>query len=602
MTRRRIAATTLLVLAPFAGAQSTAAQSTRNMADVLPASTYFCASFAGSDACAGAAKSLDVAKLIAAFLHEVPAETVEQHITRDLDRAADQLRTRLARIGLSPAALRAVLRRPMAFGIGRLTLRGFGPSVALVIDETGAGAELDQITASLQQAASRFAHGFHAGSRKVGGATVQTIENELGFAVLFAHEHGLFVVTNSEGYLREIGAVAAGTQPSLARESVLGSQRKQLAGRELAGMFVNSQRLLSMFDDHLPYESAEIGDALGVHSIGGWYYGCGVDGGTTSELSDLAMAGPSTGLLKAAFSNGGVDLGAAALCSKDAVAFGTLHLHLPAVLQALHRVVDLLPPALAEHVQHGMQHELAGGFHHLGVTPEQVHELLGALGGSVSFGLNIGALLGPIPVPEPLLLVPVKDEAVVRQWLDRICEMSAQMHGLQWKTRKVGSTDVRYCEIAAGIALSPSFALADGYLIASSQTKNVVAALRQKSDASSSLASAEDLQAAVKQSPGASGFLHVRGFRLVELGWRTFDTMVLSQLEAHERELGFGREAIPDQEAFAKALGTTTWSLTVDDRGAHARAVGFPLGNAGLLAGLMFVFDDVLGRAAGKIY
>jgi hypothetical protein len=592
----RIAATSLLVLAPFAVAQSTAVQ--RNLADVLPASTYACASFAGTDACAGAARNLDVAKLIAAFLHEVPAETVEEHITRELDRAADQVRTRLARIGLSPATLRAVLRRPMALGIGRLTLRGFGPSVALVIDETGARAELDQLATSLQQAATRFARGFHAGSRQVGGSTVQTIENDLGFAVLFAHEHGLFVITNSEGYLREIGAVAAGTQPSLARESVLGAQRKQLAGRELAGLFLNTQRVLSTFDAHLPYEAAEIGDALGVHTIAGYYYGCGVDGGTTSEVSDLAMTGPSTGLLKAAFSNGGVDLGAAALCSKDAVAFATLHLHLPAVLHALHQVIDLLPPALAARVQQGMHQEFAGGFHHLGVTPEQVHELLGALGGSVSFGLNIG----PAFIPEPLVLVPVTDASVVQQWLDRLCEMSAQMHGLQWKTRKVGSTDVRYCEVAAGIALSPSFALADGYLIASSQTKNVVAALRQKSDAGNSLAGAEDLQAAVKGSPGAAGFVHLRGFRLVQLGWRTFDSMVLSQLEGHERELGFGRDAIPDQEAFAQALGTTTWSVTVDDRGAHARAVGFPLGNAGLLAGTMFVFDDVLGRACSKIY
>lgn len=585
----------VLALALASGQGPTAAG--RPLEDVLPASTYACLSFAGTATCGAAARELDVGKLIDGFLRQVPKATLETRLEPRLAEIAQEIRQGLAGAGISPAVLRAVLRRPMALGLGRLTLRGFGPSLALVIDEGDAKADLEQLVGTLLQVAT--AAGFHAGQRTLDGRELRTLEHPQAPTVLFARDQGLFVVTNSEGYLREILATAAGKQPPLARQSALGVQRGRLPGSEVAGVFVNTQRVLAMFDDQLPYEAAEIGDALGMRSLAGVYAGCSHSGGVTSEVIDFALPGAATGLFKAAFADGGADLGAAAMCSKDTLAFASLHCNLPAALAACHRLVDLLPAGAAHEIRREFEREVRRALRGGGVTADEVHQLLAALGGSLSIGVSMGTGL---KLPDVVLFVPVRDAQVVAPWIERLAGMAAQKHGIEWKTRQAGEHEIHYCEIATGMAaLAPSYVLADGYLLLSTQTKSLVAALKQKDNRDGSLAAAPDFVAAQQGHAGAAGFLHLRSFRAVEFGWRPFEQNVLALLDRHADEVGFGREAVPDQEEFAKALGTTTISLTVDADGARLRSQG-PIGFGGLLAGAAWLGDELLGRAAGRIY
>jgi hypothetical protein len=212
--------------------------------------------------------------------------------------------------------------------------------------------------------------------------------------------------------------------------------------------------------------------------------------------------------------------------------------------------------------------------------------------------VNLGK--GAVPMPELLVFVPVSDPQVVQPWLDRLVAISSEHGGVEWKTRKAGDAEIHFCNLATEVAaLSPSFVVADGYLIASSNTLNIVKALKQRDDAQNSLAAAADFAAAAKACAGAGAIVHLRGFKAVELGWRPFETWALPQIDAHADELGFGREAIPDQEAFAKALGTTTWSVTVDDAGVRGRVRG-SLGFGALLAAGAQLFDELLQRATGK--
>ena len=76
---------------------------------------------------------------------------------------------------------------------------------------------------------------------------------------------------------------------------------------------------------------------------------------------------------------------------------------------------------------------------------------------------------------------------------------------------------------------------------------------------------------------------------------------MLPQLDAQKEELGFSSEDLPEPDEFAKGLGTMTLSATCDDDGLRVRMRG-NIGLGGLAAGFLAVVDEVLQRAAAKIY
>ena len=126
-------------------------------------------------------------------------------------------------------------------------------------------------------------------------------------------------------------------------------------------------------------------------------------------------------------------------------------------------------------------------------------------------------------------------------------------------------------------------------------------ALRSGKDAEQSLFAQEDFTKLAALAGGASGVVHLRLFRAAELGWRSLETLVYPQLDAHKDEVGFGSEALPDTETMAAALGTSTFLYRVDDDGLSIENHGtFSLG--ALLAAFGSLGDEVFSRASGKIY
>ncbi|MCA8976879.1 MAG: hypothetical protein KDC98_19305, partial [Planctomycetes bacterium] len=118
-----------------------------------------------------------------------------------------------------------------------------------------------------------------------------------------------------------------------------------------------------------------------------------------------------------------------------------------------------------------------------------------------------------------------------------------------------------------------------------------------------SLATQPDFTAMRQATAGAFGVLHLRLFRASELGWRAVETMAFPQLDAHQDEIGFGSEALPEGEDLAKALGTSTVAAFVDENGFTLKNHG-TLGLGSYLAGVATVLEDVLRRASvvSKIY
>ena len=593
--RRAVPFAVAIAFAVPLAAQGGTATSKRAPQDCLPASSYFAAGFAGLEACSRALTYHDAAKLVVDFVGSVPQQARE-NLDRHLEQAAEHVRRALAQADLPAATLRAVLQRPMALGVGRMTIRGMGASVALLVDEGDATTQVDALVDWVVHLAQQYVQ-VNVGKKQVAGADCRTLEFADAPTIVLARTRGLFVVTNSEPYLAEILACERG-QPSLAARSTLGVQRKDLGGTPLVEVYSNTAPLLAAFEPFLPYEAAELGDALGVRSLGGVYGGIATVGGGTAEMFDLAVEGSAHGMLKAAFA-GPADLAAAEYFGSDTLAFATARFDPVATFAGFDALLGLLPEQAAKQARSEMQRELTREFRHAGITAAQFGELLHAIGGTVSVGLSMAK---GAPVPEGLAVLSVRDRKALAPWLEKAFEASAK-EGVEWKTRDADGVTIRYCDVPMDgirLPLAPAIALLDDRLLIGSQPKVIVAALKQREDRAGSLAAVEDFAAQAQRNPNASLLVHLRQGLGVARGWRFVESMFKS-FEGVQEQLGFGPEALPDQEDIARAAGTTTFTITVDDHGVRLRTQG-NLGLGGLLLGAASLGDAVLQRAANKVY
>jgi hypothetical protein len=593
MIRLRHLSFAVLSIAAFAAAQQGPAP-----ADSLPASTWAMASFAGFDRCGEAVGGHRAAKLLKSFYDGLPQDVREQRVVAMLEQVAAQLREGEQQTPLRVAALRGFARRPMALGIGRPTILGWAPSLALVVDEGNSGQDLDALLAQLAAARPEPTR-LQKGS--VAGLACTLVEGD-GMPTLYAvHEAGTFVFTNSEGYLREILAVKRGEQPSISSATHLGAQRARMQEQPLVEVFVNASTMAPMFAPFLPYETADFGRALGIESFGGAYLAAGPSGEGTVETLDLQIAGAKDGLLKAALS-GQVDFEAARYFDKETVAFAALRIDANALPEAFDRMLALLPREAARDMRRDVTREFLRGFRGAGITDAEVEELFGSMHGSITAGFSFGT--APAPIPGVTAVLRLRDVAAATRWLDRVRNATVEQ-GLQWKVRMQGDTTIHYCSAPisgeGGIELTPSYAIHDGNLVIGSTTKVVLDALKQRADESTSLFRETDFTVAMLAEEGAMGLVHLRPGRLCERRWGLAETWVLPQIDANQEELGFSSEDLPEPEDIAAALGTSTVSLTCDGDGLRLRMRG-NLGLGGVAACFCVLADEVLARANAKTF
>ncbi len=589
-------------LATQASATQTLASAARSLEDVLPASTYAVARFGGLQACSEAAAAVPMSVVVNAFLAKVPAEIRSKYFDQGLDRAAEHVQHVFQQAGMNPADLRAVLQRPMVLSMGRLTIEGLGPSVALIIDGGDGQPAIDHLAAAVEALAQQNGVTLEVDEVEIAGAKVRRMRGTEGTPPIFlGHVGGFFVATNSRGYLREMGEVANGKQPKLGTASGLGACQQRLAAPALASLFLNTRSLFSMFDAHLPYETVDFSNALGIGRLDSIFVGTTASPTGGCDVAHLGLEGSPDGLFKA-MTGKPADLSFAQLCSKNTVLFAAGSLDFPAVVDAFDRFLSLLPAGAAAEVRREMAHEFGNELEQMGSSLEEVDALLRAFGNQI--GVAIGLEKGAVPKPELLVRMAVADGSAIVALLQKVEQMVAQQGGLEWKARKVGELTIRFCNVElpeAKLHLSPCYVLTGKELLFGSDVAALVRALKQREKADESFASQPDFQAMANDSKGASGVLHLRLFRAAELGWRSVETLAYPQLDAHKDEVGFGSDSLPDAETMAKALGTSTFVYTVDANGITMKSHG-TLGFGSLFAALGSAADEVLHRACGKVY
>lgn len=579
----------LLLLAP-ALAQETRALP-RAAEDLLPASTYATYRFGGLAACRAAATAQPLAALVQSTLAKLPADVKESRIDAPLDFAADEFASQLEDQGGKVGPLRAALGRPMTLAIGRLALEGMGPSVALVVDTGDQRRAINQIVQFAAQRLAAEAGGADTREETIGGFAFHAMTPDEGPSLFAGAIGGLYVITNSRGYLAEMADVANGRKPSLAQATPLGALRAKLGAPAAIESFVHAARLWDALAPHLPYEWDALADLLGLGAIDAVYggYAPTADGG--ADLVHLGMRGSGKGLLKAMVS-APVDLSFAQACSPNTVLFAVGSFDSGALVDAGARLLQALPPVWQDRMRGGL--ELAT----LAFDSEADAEATArAFGPQV--GLAISLEKGAVPKPELVVRVGVRDAARVGALLRQIESDSTRDQGAEWKVRKVDGKEIRYTIAKAEGApfqLSPCYALVDGGLWLASDVMALVRTLRPAEDAPT-LAAEADVQQLAGALDGASAVVHWRLHKLVELGWSGFEANVAAAIDAQKDELGFGSEALPDAEALAKALGATSWLLRVGDDGVTLRGRG-QLTFGSLYGALGLALDGFLARAS----
>ncbi|MFT4842587.1 MAG: hypothetical protein ACI8UD_000705 [Planctomycetota bacterium] len=571
----------------------------RSVDDLLPTSTYAAMRFGGLDACREATGQLPLVQLVTTFIGEVPAEMRAEFLDSRMDMAVDHVRGLLKQQGLNPSDLRALMGQPMTMAIGRLSIEGMGPSVCLVIEEGNERQAINRCVRVGLNVLRRFAGDVQVEQIKIADASFYhaTVKGTPIFAGSIA---GNYCISNSRGYLKEIAAVAAGKQKGLTAMSNIAALRQQLPAPPLAAYTINARSLMDMFEPHLPYEAADMADALGLGRLDLIYGAMTASQSGGTDLTHVGIGGSESGLAKSLMA-APAELGFAKACSKNTVIFGAGSFDVPAVIDAFKRFTKLLPAEVQREMYREMSREMTRGFRQAGTSPAEVNELVRSFGNQIGFAITLEK--GAIPKPELLVRLSVKNAEPIAGLLQRIEGLTSQEADVEWRSRKAGDIEVRFCNLTIEdqFQVSPCYALtADGLWIGSDVAGLVRALLRMDSP-ENNLTSTEDFQKLAKDSAGASGVMHIRSFRGVQIGWRTVETMFYPMIDAKRDELGFDSDALPSSDELAEALGTTTMVYRVDDNGVTMKSEG-PMTVGAILAVFGAAADEVLSRATGKVF
>ncbi len=562
--------------------------------DLLPASTYAVMRFEGLAACSDVVQSMPLTAVVEAFVERLPARLRAERLEPGIEHVAAGVRRALRGPGLAPDDVRAVMGCPAALAIGRVSIEAMGPSVALFVAEGQAGAAIDRCLGVAMAAVVRA--GGVASDVDIDGVAMRRVDTPAGFPLFTGKVAGCRVLTNSQPYLREILAVTKGA-PGLRKASALGALAAK-SDRALAATFVDAAKFTHMLDPHLPYEAGAMADALGIGHLEAIYaaVGAGQDGG--GDTLHLGLRGSSRGLAKALFA-GHADLAFAKRCSNNTVLFVAGNVDVPAFVDAVPALVALLPLPAQQNIHRGLD---AAMKRELGHSAREVDRAIRAFGTHVA--LAVGLDSGGSPKPEILMQIEVRDRAVVSGLLQKLEEHIAAASGAEWRTRQVDGDELRFCSVpipGIGLQIQPCYALTDEGLVVASDVAALVRVLRRAPGDDESLAAAADFRALAQEIDGASGVVHVRAARAVELGWPLVERWIYPRLDEQAARLGFGSDALPDSASLAAAVGTSTLAWRVGDDGVDLRARGvLTLGS--FVAALGWGADEVLRRCGETVY
>ena len=568
---------------------------------VFPESSFAVVRFAGLEACKKASSKLGVLKLGEQVLERAGEQFLERAIGKELelDQALRHMRQWFEKAGVDPSALRKVLQKPVALGIGRPTVFGEAivPSMAIAIDVSGAKKQAEDMMQVFEQHMRQHGPAVTVKTERINGHPFQVMRSrrESG-TILYGFVDDCLLVSCSIGYAKECVATMAGERPSLARNRAFRHARSQLPADPLFDAYVNFEPVLGLAKPLLPYEAEGIGNAIGIRSLNGLYIATAPSGRNSIEVIHVGIEGPKSGLIKSIFGKPS-SFRAARWCPPETLLFATASLNMAGVERAMKELVEALPTEVGRELQREIDREVVREIRrelrHINVELEDFTRLLGFFGPEVSFMVTQPGTREI--VPEITAFVEVSDAERAKTAL---LEMLKRV-GLEVKTTRYQGSDLHYCSLyRQEIPLSPSFTFRDGMMIASTQLRTLKTAVKRSTRPEESLATDELFRAARRSAGSASVFVNVRLGSTIAQSWNLVLPFVQSML-ASEADIEIDEEVLPSVEEIKEAIGDLLLTLSVDDHGITLKA-SQPLGFGMFLALAGTVCDWTLGKIKVK--
>lgn len=545
-------------------------------ASAIPASSIARLEFAGLDACAAAADRLGLVGLL-----EPSAGVLRQRLTEWAATPSARLSRMLEELGFDRAKLSAVLGRPAAIGVGRLTLFGDAvlPSVAAVFE---VGAEGAAAMTAVERVAARFEHtrGLVLSHESLGqDRCLRLVHPEQNGELVAVLGADLLIVSNSSDYAQACLAAARGAAPRM--ESSADAERPADA-TSLVRLTLDPRRLAAL----LPYQADKVGAALGVDVASRLVADFSIGADAARDSLRVRGGAPVGGLLAALFGAERGDHRVALSYAKDdalVVARGQLN------TGAIHEAIDGLAAALPRSVHR----EVGKALRHAHSQIKRELEGLGGLAAALGEGAGQWTFVAPVPspaspLPRGLCVVEGLDARAIAKSIGRLVRAA----GLPIETVKLRDRFVYYTSVEAGLRYTPALAVDEGRLLLASDVRYLKAALaRRDTGAADTLAAAEPATGLAAQS---STMVQIRLPQLAEVFWGPLRGMLrVAAAEATQYGIDFDPETLPETDEIVDALADCTIGFV-------PRADGFevasesPIGCAGVLAIVGDVARDLL--------
>jgi hypothetical protein len=556
------AVATLALFAAAAAAQPDPARA-------IPAGSFMTLRFAGLGECREGLAQSGVWRLGAAMLERVDAGQRERLVGRQLRGAGDRLRAGLARAGIAPADLHAVLQSPLAVGVGRPTFWGGMPvpSLAAAVAVQGHEPAARRLLAGLQEFLVREGPQIEAATALVGDATLHVLRSRRHSGeIAWAFADGLLLLGNSPRYLGECLAAARAAASA-------GERQPPLLAAEL-----NVAPLCNAIAPFLPYEADAIARAVGVASLQGVRAATGIDAsGAAVDVVEIAFEAPADGVLRAAL---GRPLSERALrwCPEEALGVVALSFDGDGLIEAGRRLLDVLP----REVRAELDRELAGGGDELGM----LRQLATVLGPQLTIASTTPMMRSA--VPEVVAFLDVRDTARAQAMLTHLLRQAGVP---ELQTARYRDTAIEYADTGIA-AVAPAFVFEQDTLVVGSTVMAVKHAISRMRGEREGLAQNAQFGQVWKTAQGASLFAHLRMRAVLDIAPGALEGG-LEWLRAESR----GRLPVPTADELAGALHDCTLIGSIGEDGASLRAQG-PLGAGLLVAGLGAFLDQALGGEA----
>jgi hypothetical protein len=593
--RKTLVLTPLVALMPVLPAQG--------LERVYPESTLAFLQFAGGDALDDAGGRFGVGRLgapIAAALRE--SGLFERH---ELREAVRELRQHLDEAGLDAQQVRELMRRPIAVGVGPLTMfgddpDGMMPGLVFAIDGGPQADAVERFAAQMfetlrQHTPARIQ--LESFQRPIGDVTVHGVHSRVEPGSVGRARIGELVLAGFPfEFVADCVRVTTSGKGSLAGLDLLARERRRLSEDQpkLVEGFLHPGQILRAFAPLFPYEFAGIARGLGVGPVDAIWYGSqpgallqakvGAGAGSRDSLH-IAMPLPEQGALREFFS-APHDGRFARYCGDSTLLYFGLHCANARGMRALGRFWDELPAYMRREIEHEAGREIERELRHAGMSLAELGEVIAAIGPEQAFSVSMTGLLPIVNV-----YAQVAEPAEAEQWLlQKLGTFGARLQTTEFEGCKLHAFAID----ADGPPLRPAFTVHEGCIVASSDLRALKDALRQWQKGSGGLDQDPAFRALVAERP--SLLAHARANRAVLSFWPTLESylpFVLRSVGAPE-EL---TDLMPTVEDAAAAIDDWAWTVTIDESGVLSRERG-PFGVGPLLFGGYRLLDSLLERAA----